>query len=374
MALSSRYISEAIPAELWDRYSQMQTDMILAFAARARDLDYSAMWMADKLKAMGILREDLERIVAANWPGTQRDLAKTLDEAGFKSLSADERIYQRGVDAGLLPAAPPIAESVVLRRILESGYSRAINKLNLTNTTAVNTTIAALDEAYTMVNFGAVTLDVGIQQAVSGLAERGIIGAVYPSGRRMEMAPYVRMVIRTSVMGTTSDMGFARMDEYGSDLLVVSAHAGARPRCFPYQGRVYSRSGNHPRYPAWSTTSYGEAAGLLGINCGHFVDPFIEGLDRVPARAERDPARAELGKPNAEVYEESQEQRYYERKIREWKHREAAMKEASLNGERERQKVREWQARQRAFIEQTDRTRRYRRRGSGGIAARLLAH
>lgn len=359
--LSNTYIAEAIPKELWDRYSQIETDMILAFAKRALDMDYTALWYADKLKAMGILREDLERIIAKTWPGTQRELAQTLDDAGFKALSADEKIYQQGVKAGVLRAAPPIAESVALRATLEAGYRLAINKLNLTNTIAINTTVTALDEAYTLANIGVLSLDAAISQAVSHLSERGITGALYAGGRRMELAPYVRMVIRTSVMQTTADMGFERMFEYGSDLVVVSAHAGARPRCAPFQGRIFSLSGRHPKYAPWSSTSYGEPAGLLGINCGHWIDPFIEGLDREPTVEKRNPAWFDLGKTNFEVYEESQRQRYLERKTREWKHREAAMKKADLPYKREAAKVREWQAELRTFIDETGRTRRYDR-------------
>lgn len=361
MALSNRYIAEAIPAGLWDRYSQVETDIILAFAARARDMDYSALWLADKLKAMGILREDLERIIAKSWPGTKRELSSVLKQAGFKSLDEDERIFRRAADAGLLPAAPAIAASVPLKRLLEAGFNRAANKLGIVNATAINTTLAALDEAYLQVSMGAFTLDAAVEQAVTKLARDGVTGAVFASGRTMQLAPYVRMVVRTEVMQTTSDLGFTRMEEYGSDLLQVSAHAGARPRCAPFQGRIFSRSGTHKRFAPWSSTSYGEPAGLLGINCGHFVTPFIEGLDRMPTREERDPAQYELGRPNSEVYEESQEQRYNERMIREWKHREKALKAAHIDSERARIKVREWQARQRAFIERTDRTRRYGR-------------
>lgn len=358
--LSSRYISEAIPAELWDRYSAMEMDMILAFAKRARDMDYTALWYADKLRALGILREDLQAVISRNWTGTRKELAETLERAGFKSLSADEKSYQRGVEAGILRPAPPMAESVALRRILETGYRQALNKLNVVNTTAVGMTVDALDKAYTYAVTGFKSLQTAVEEAVNELATRGITGATFPSGRSMELAPYVRMLVRTAVTRTTADMGFARAQEYGNDLIRISAHAGARPLCAPYQGKVYSLSGRHPKYPPFSSTSYGEPAGIFGINCGHYPLPFVEGLDKTPTAEQRDPA-LELGKSNVEVYEESQVQRYYERKIREWKHKAAALDEAGIDSAKARAKVAEWQTRQRLFVARTGRTRRYER-------------
>ncbi|MGL5474009.1 MAG: phage minor capsid protein, partial [Citrobacter braakii] len=84
--------------------------MIIAFAKRARDYDFTAQWYANKLQAMGILREDLDQIIRDNWPEARKELSRVMEQAGFKSLNSDERIYQRAVKAGLIPAAPPISE------------------------------------------------------------------------------------------------------------------------------------------------------------------------------------------------------------------------------------------------------------------------
>jgi|GEM_PF-1149949 len=244
-------------------------------------------------------------------------------------------------------------------------YRRAVSRLEVVNRTVVSTTLADLQGVFDRVSAGEITLQAGVAQAVDELAARGITGHIGLNGRRYELATYVRADIQTHVTQTTANLGFARMNEYSCDLLVVSAHAGARPRCFPFQGRVFSRSGTHKKYAPWSSTSYGEIAGLLGRNCGHFVDPFIEGLDRVPTREERDPARYDLGKSNADVYDESQEQRRLERGVRRWKHRETALKDAGVDAGRTRVKVKEWQARVREYTEGTGRTRRYDREKAG---------
>src|SRR5690606_668684 len=95
----------------------------------------------------------------------------------------------------------------------------------------------------------------------------------------------------------------------GNDLVEVSAHDGARPLCEPYQGRIFSLSGNHPDYPALADTSMGDPAGLFGVNCGHVKYPYIEGISRQRYKP-RDP------EVNDRQYENSQKQRYLERQIR----------------------------------------------------------
>jgi hypothetical protein len=70
------------------------------------------------------------------------------------------------------------------------------------------------------------------------------------------------------------------MREHGLDIIRISRHNNARPLCAPYQGGLFSisnRSGfiedifgeRHEYFPLNSTT-YGEPAGLFGINCGHY--------------------------------------------------------------------------------------------------------
>lgn len=366
--LSAYYISQAVPAELWDRYSAMEIDMILAFARRVRDYDFTAQWYANKLQAMGILREDLEDVIRKNWPEAQQELSKVMEQAGFKSLNSDEAIYRRAVRAGLIPAAPPIAESVTLRQVLQAGYAQTLARLAQANKTAVNDTvnvfmaILPVSDAATLTAAGFYTVQQSIDRAVTELASNGITGIVHPSGRREQLAPFVRREIVTQVGNTTRELSFARAREFGTQLIQISAHAGARPKCFPYQGRVFSLVPGHPKYPHFYTeTSYGDLGGLFGINCRHFQFPFIEGLDTEMTAEERDPAQTHLDKSNDQVFKESQQQRSIERRIRSWKQRAKALEEAGVDNAKARAKVKEWQSRMRTFIDKTDRMRRYDR-------------
>ncbi len=170
----------------------------------------------------------------------------------------------------------------------------------------------------------------------------------------------MRREIVTRVMNTTRQLSWARAEEWGANLILISAHAGARPGCFPYQGRVFSRPGVIERgYPSLEhDTSYGRPDGIFGTNCRHFSMPWFEGLNDVYSEAERDPAQSLLNMDNNAIYELTQEQRYNERQIRAWKRRAAAQEEAGLDPAMARRKVKQWRQVQRDFLKANEILRR----------------
>lgn len=80
------------------------------------------------------------------------------------------------------------------------------------------------------------------------------------------------------------DTTLANMEEYDLDLVEFSTHDNARPSCAKSQGKVYSMSNWSGRvldydgstkkvYPINEST-YGEVAGIMGINCRHQMYPY----------------------------------------------------------------------------------------------------
>ena len=112
--------------------------------------------------------------------------------------------------------------------------------------------------------------------------------------------------------------------------------------------------GNKVHVYMQSETSYGEAAGLFGINCGHFPIPIIPGVT-IPHGADNIQPKEE----NDREYKESQEQRALEREIREAKRNVEMLGDAATK--EDKQKVRELQAKMREFMDRTGRARRYDR-------------
>ena len=124
-------------------------------------------------------------------------------------------------------------------------------------------------------------------------------------------------------------------DELGSDLVEVTAHAGARPSHAVWQGQIYSRSGKSRSYPDFvQATGYGTGAGLGGWNCRHSFYPYFEGTSRTYSKELLDSYQAQNYTYNGRKmteYEASQMQRGIERQIRRWKRENAAMQAAGLD-------------------------------------------
>ncbi len=192
-----------------------------------------------------------------------------------------------------------------------------------------------------MLNTGKILCDeeTARQKAVSScireFADKGIPAFVDKAGREWSPEAYINMDIRTTVSNTANAAQDAVCDKYGVDLIEVSSHMGARPKCAPYQGKIFSRSnqsgiahdgnGREIRYEPLSGTSYGQPDGLFGINCRHQKYPFVDGVN-FQTYFPYDEAE------NAKRYKEFQTQRAMERDIRK-KKRECMMLEETGDAE-----------------------------------------
>lgn len=183
---------------------------------------------------------------------------------------------------------------------LKAYDAQALEKLNLVNTTMLESTLeqyrkvivntahierqmqAAQDILNTQtgrVVVGAASRTEALRQALSQVQTEGITGFIDKAGRKWSPEAYVNMDIRTTVHNTAIEAVKLRQEDYGVEIFRVSRHSGARPLCYPYQGRYFSWNntsgtftdgeGKRHRYSPLSSTSYGKPAGLFGINCGH---------------------------------------------------------------------------------------------------------
>lgn len=383
---------EKFAQPLIDVYAHV-TDVLLVniarhFNVKATGNTSSFAWQVKMLAELGQLTEENRNIIAELTGANSGLLREALTQAMLAALKEVEPELKEAAARGLLaepgttPELSPNAQAV-----LQSYYDQAEEKLNLVNTVMLQSSLdqyraviantityeAQLSAAQKILNestgevlMGASTQQQAMRRAVKRMADEGLTGYVDRGGHHWTPEAYVAMDIRTTVTNTAHQATWARCDEYGSDLIKVSTKAAARPLCYPWQGKVLSRAnrardvtdldGNTIHVYAMNETSYGQPAGLFGINCGHFSSPFFPGLSTV--RGEPEPEEE-----NARQYAESQRQRALEREIRRAK-LDVAIAKATGDEELERearQKLRGKQATMRAFIEETGRTRRYDR-------------
>lgn len=367
MSLSPEQLQQ-LSAPLIEIYNSIEEELLLNMARTIRqgkelllkaedETDYQH-WRLIQLNKVNNLTQQQIRTIARHSKQTAKEIRKMVEVAGYAAIEQHEWFFVQALLEGVdLMPAPPTKESQALFNILRAYENQAKNVFKLINTTMLQQSqqayIDVLNKTVGKVLTGVITPQQALRQTVSEWAERGIPALIDRGGRKWSTEAYVSTVTRSMNQKTSSEMQFARMDEYGSDLIEVSSHLGARPKCAPFQGKIYSRSGNSKRYPAWSTTSYGQGDGLLGINCGHNIYPYIQGKSR---KTYEPYSKTE----NDKVYKESQQQRAFERAIRKEKRKLSMMQTIDdLDGVKEaKMRVRNRQEQMREFLKETGRRRR----------------
>lgn len=343
-------------------------------------------WQFRKLAEMGKLTRENVAIIAELTGQNETLINEALTRAAIGALQDIEPQFAAAVKKGLLDAAAqPAAMSARVRRLLDAYQNQALETLNLVNTVMLRSSLeqyrkivsntmmyekqlagaqVILNQSTAAVVTGAQSRQTALRQAVKDMAAQGLTGITDRAGRNWSPEAYVNMDIRTTVGNVATEAVFERNQDYGNDLIWVRTKAAARPLCYPYQGKVISTSnregvtedlnGQKISFIALSSTSYGEPAGLFGINCGHKPpNVFIPGYSLVRG----EPVDKEK---NDRDYALSQQQRLLERKTR-YAKRDAAMadamgdKEAFANASR---RVKKAQADYDSFIEKTGRTKR----------------
>jgi hypothetical protein len=194
-----------------------------------------------------------------------------------------------------------------------------------------------------MYSSGVTTLPQAIDMAAKDFLQAGINCIVFSNGNRVNIASYAEMALRASGKAAYLTGEGARQAEWGEYLTQITSYGGCSPKCLPWQGRVYVNdvyAGGKAdgKYPLLSTAM---ANGLFHPNCRHTAQPYFEGISTLPPKVDE-------GRNN-EVYEAEQNQRYIERKIREWKR----VQEGSVdpaNQAKAQQKVQAWQAEMRQHL------------------------
>lgn len=359
---------EQLPNNLVRLYAQLEEDILASMAGRINAMNLfipATDWQFQKLAEMQNSYDDILKRLSDASGRTEAELRELMQTAASESLKYDDAIHRA---AG--KSLPSLNQSAALLTTLHAGIKRTNCYFeNLCRTTANQGSkqfANALDRAYMQVVSGAFTKEQAIQMAVKDLASQGIHAAQYKNGRSMSLEAAVRMNVVTGVNQTCAQLQLERADEADCDLVEVSAHAGARPDHELWQGKLYSRSGEHPKYPDFvSSTGYGTVTGLCGANCRHNFYPFYEGISkRAYTEKELEQMKARTVPYNGQMlteYEASQVQRKIERNIRRWKREKAGMKAAGQSTAEAQAKLSHWRREMENFTRQTGFKRQYSR-------------
>lgn len=345
-------------------------------------------YQARMLAQMGKVDRETVQIIIDHLNGADEALRNALTEAILQGLKDEEPKLRRAAERGLLSGGGVPELSPNQMQAFKSYYRQSADKLNLVNTVMLESTEAAyrstvadvaakIQRTQSILNIGTGEVVTGVssynsavRSAVRSMVNNGLTGFVDHGGHRWSPEAYVAMDVKTTMMNTSRAAVFERNEEYGNDLYQVSSHNGARPLCYPWQGKILSNSGR----TGTTTDLYGNeiqihsesevesfryGGGLFGVNCGHFPMVFIPTFSTIKG----EPQDAE---DNARTYAESQEQRALERKLREERRDLEVMKAQGASPEEIKAQKERIRAASNEIDEFCDRTGRTRKKGREG--------
>lgn len=336
------------------RVYQDASDMILQ--AMSKRFNMNAPSSADAFEAhmlaqLNAVKREASGIVNRQIAQHERDIDEAIHSAMLDTLADEEPEFEEAVHAGRLEPVTTTPEESVQKRAKEMSASTklllgavALNMVSSAADTYRKGVYAATEALRPVPRLTAPGVPVppenynyrqAVKAAVRAMVDSGVTGYVDRAGRHWSPEAYTAMVIKTNIGNAATRAVLDRNAEYGNSLISVRTNATARPGCAPWQGTVIDFAdqggtvtdgygGSVYAYPV-SATSYGQAAGIFGINCNHTPPiPFIAGSSVVRHADSVDPD------VSAANYELTQRQRRLERAVRQAK-REAAMHQAAGN-------------------------------------------
>lgn len=265
---------------------------------------------------IGYEAKDIQKALEKELGHITKEMQSIINEGIKQAYDNDVKLYKEG--------GKQLNNPQVIKQ-MEIYAERSLNKFkNLTrNTGTVHQGVFkpidvyvqnVIDESLLSVSSGLFDYTTAITRSLRQLGNEGIRFMHYESGRRISIEAAVRSNILTTLSQVTGKMSEINADEMGQDLMMITAHLGARPTHAVWQGEVVSRSGQRG-YLSVDDIGYGDVEGFKGANCRHDWYPYFEGISQ-PIKIPEEPEPIEyLGKERT-YYECTQIQRRMERQMR----------------------------------------------------------
>ena len=335
--LTPEYMQGA-PAELEALFLRLEEEVIRDICrriAKAGMLTESAEHQMQRLKELGAgtdyIKQKISEYSELSDEEVDRlffDAAQTSDEFYKKAYAQANKEYTPYEYNDYFQQAVTAAVNQTkgeLRNLTRSmGFSYRGSNGQVRFHTAAETYRDCLDYAFMQTATGMTDYNTAVRNATRRLTESGLQFVDYASGVRNHADVAARRAVLTGLSQYTGKISERNAEELDTDIVEVTAHAGARPDHAEWQGRWYSLSGKSKKYPSLvEVTGYGTGAGLKGWNCRHDFYPVIDGISEPSYTEEElrniDPPPFEYEGKNYTYYEATQRQRYMERSMRKTK-------------------------------------------------------
>lgn len=316
-------------------------------------------WQAEVAKNLDTFRRENRAIMAEYQPVIDEETEKLLREQFDEGIDAEaERIREIAPDRG---KAVPDSQFFGMNT---GRLENLIKDMQDTERRAESAALRLMDDVYRRVPAqaelamasGAVTLPQAVDMATKSFLEAGVNCITYQDGRRVNIASYAEMALRTAATRAQLQGEAQKRMELGIDTVLVSQYGACSETCLPWQGRIYiddvwavfrgERSGDYGKSrdgKSYLLLSVAIRNGLFHPNCRHTLTTWIDGISRKPPPLEAEKVR------RAAALE--RQQRALEREVRKYKRLREGTEEAEKRREYDR-KVKDAQKRLNAFVKE----------------------
>lgn len=277
-------------------YTKLEQDIYAKLIDTLKHTRYSKVdknnalaWQLEQLSKMGVLTESVVSMAAKFTKTSKKSLEHLIKENGIQIVDeVDDDLKHK--------LHKKVAVSPDIRNTINSMMNQtwkdldnSVNESLLTRNTQNNAALRAYQGIIKQTTLETVT---GLKTHERAFADTVYkwIGAGLSSpltdkgGHHWSLEGYSRMVIQTTAHQTFNNLRLKRMQDYGTHLAVMTSHPASRPACAYIQGQVVNvvPPGNqyyNDKYDSIYNHGYGKPAGTQGINCGHELIPFIDGVN-----------------------------------------------------------------------------------------------
>ena len=382
MAEIDKKIEQAIEP-IVKMYSELETELMVLLAKHFKineEFINSDFLRIQKLDEMGAFNKEVIDYISRYTKRSPSKIKKALKDVYNANIDFDT--LRSAYDNGKILINPTeILNDTTLVGIMRYAYNvetkRFIEISKLIESSVRKTYLDIVEKSYLATSTGVKSYGETIRESLNELANKGIKTLNYISKgedgttsiRSYDIEGTVRREILTATRQLSGNLNHELIELTESEYIKFSEHLDCRPTHYDWQGTI-------ARKEDWKDIAdYGDVAGIYGINCRHYVEPYFQDveLDDTITIKDKDGNKKEYKVSNKlkeyskddtnDSYSISQKQRYLERGIRSWKRR-REMSKASEDAEmlkKSKSKVKEWSDRLDKFTDEHDRRRDFTR-------------
>lgn len=364
-------------------YSELETELMVLLAKHFKineEFINSDFLRIQKLDEMGAFNKEVIDYISRYTKRSPSKIKKALKDVYNANIDFDT--LRSAYDNGKILINPTeILNDTTLVGIMRYAYNvetkRFIEISKLIESSVRKTYLDIVEKSYLATSTGVKSYGETIRESLNELANKGIKTLNYISKgedgttsiRSYDVEGTVRREILTATRQLSGNLNHELIELTESKYIKFSEHLDCRPTHYDWQGTI-------ARKEDWKDIAdYGDVAGIYGINCRHYVEPYFQDadLDDTITIKDKDGNKKEYKVSNKlkeyskddtnDSYSISQKQRYLERGIRSWKRR-REMSKASEDAEmlkKSKSKVKEWSDRLDSFADEHDRRRDFTR-------------